>query len=95
MGRLSTVYLLVLTSLDQLLFLIKILFAYVTKQAALMRRSTVLSLSPSVSVPWNGLRRVRVCAWHKELMQHEWSILNMSNRPNDITNTKELHGINK
>ncbi len=31
----------------------KILFAYVTKQATLIRRSTVLSLlSPSISIPW-------------------------------------------
>ncbi len=44
-GRLSTVDLLVLTSLDQLILLLKILFIFFfTKQATLMRRSTVLSL---------------------------------------------------
>ncbi len=37
-------YLLVLTSLDQLLFKLKILLTSFTKQATLMRRSTVLSL---------------------------------------------------
>ncbi len=41
---LSTNDLFALTSLDQLLFVLKILFTYVTKQATLMRRSTVLSL---------------------------------------------------
>jgi hypothetical protein len=34
----------VLNSLDQLIFKLKIVFAFVTKQATLMRRSTVLSL---------------------------------------------------
>ncbi len=46
-GRLSTVDILVLTSLDQLLFIVKILFTYVTKQASLVGRP-----SPLVSVPW-------------------------------------------
>jgi hypothetical protein len=31
-GKLSTVYLLVLTSLDQLIFILKILFSFFTKQ---------------------------------------------------------------
>ncbi len=39
----STVDLLVLTSLYQLVFILKILFTFVTKQTSLMRRSTVLS----------------------------------------------------
>ncbi len=52
-GRLSTVDLLVLTTLDQLLFILKKLFKFFTKQAILMRRSTVLSLPPSVSIPWS------------------------------------------
>jgi hypothetical protein len=42
---LSAVYFLVLNCLDQLLFQLKILFTFVTKQAGLMRRSTVLSLT--------------------------------------------------
>jgi hypothetical protein len=42
-GRLSTVDLLVLTSLDQLLFILKILFAFLETLATLMRRSTVLN----------------------------------------------------
>ncbi len=41
-GKLSTVNLLVLTSLDQFLFKLKILIASLTKQATLMRRSSVL-----------------------------------------------------
>ncbi len=44
-GRLCTVDLLVLTSLDQHSFIMKILFSSFTKQATLMRRSTVLRLS--------------------------------------------------
>ncbi len=43
--------LLVLTSLDLLLFKLEILFTYVTKQVTLMKKSSVLSPSLSVSVP--------------------------------------------
>jgi hypothetical protein len=43
-GMISTIGLLVRTSLDQLLILLKILFAFLTKQAILIWRSTVLSL---------------------------------------------------
>jgi hypothetical protein len=43
-GRLCTVDLLVLTRLDQLHFIKKILFRSFTKQATLLSRSTVLSL---------------------------------------------------
>jgi hypothetical protein len=43
--------LLVLTSLNQLLFILKILLTFVTKQPTLMRRSTVLSL-PSQYSQW-------------------------------------------
>jgi len=50
-GRLSTVDLLIQTSLDQLLFILKILFTFFTKQSTLMRRSTVLSLPPQVKFP--------------------------------------------
>jgi hypothetical protein len=49
-GRLSTFGLLVLTSFDQLIFILKILPTFVTKQATLMRRSTVLSLPPQCSL---------------------------------------------
>jgi hypothetical protein len=54
MGRLSTIDLLVLTGLDQLLFQLKTLFSYITKQAFSIWRSTELSL-PFQSVfpgPW-------------------------------------------
>ncbi len=50
--RLSTVDLLVLTSLDQLLFILKILLTFFTKQATFMRRSTVLRLPPQLV--WNN-----------------------------------------
>jgi hypothetical protein len=40
--------LLVLTSLEQLILILKILFMYFPKQATLMRRSTVLSLPPQL-----------------------------------------------
>jgi hypothetical protein len=43
-GRLSTVNLLVLSGLDQLLFILIILLTLFTKQATIIRRSTVLSL---------------------------------------------------
>jgi hypothetical protein len=43
-GRLSTVDLLVISSLDQQLLKLQTIFSYFTKQATLMRRSTVLSL---------------------------------------------------
>ncbi len=50
-GRINTANLLILTSLDQLLFLMTILFTYVTKQAALLRSSTVLSLPVQLVFP--------------------------------------------
>jgi hypothetical protein len=50
-GRLNTVDLLVLTSLDQLIFILKILFTCFTQQATLMRRSTVLSLPLQLVFP--------------------------------------------
>jgi hypothetical protein len=50
-GRLSTVDFLVLTSLDQLIFKLKIIFSFFAKQATLMRRSTVLSLPRQLVFP--------------------------------------------
>ena len=50
-GRLSTFDLLVLTSLYQLVFILKILFSFFTKQSTLMRKSTSTKPSPSVSFP--------------------------------------------
>ncbi len=47
-GRLSTVDLLVLTSLDQLLLYWKLWFTFFTKQASLLRRSIVLILPPQL-----------------------------------------------
>ncbi len=47
-GRLSTVDLLVLTSVDQLVFILNTIFNFVTKQAILTRRSSVLFLAHEV-----------------------------------------------
>ncbi len=41
----------VLTSLDLLLLILKLLFTFFTKQATLMRRSTVLSLPLKLKIP--------------------------------------------
>ncbi len=56
-GQQSTVDLLVLTSLVQQFLIVQTLFTFLTKQATLMRRSTVLSLPfqlvfPDLGVPW-------------------------------------------
>jgi hypothetical protein len=51
MERLSTVGLLAVTGLDQLLFVLKILFILFTKHATLKRRSTVLSLPLQLGFP--------------------------------------------
>jgi hypothetical protein len=50
-GRISTVDLLVLTSLDQLIFILKILFSFLQNKLILTRRSTVLSLPPQLVFP--------------------------------------------
>ena len=59
MRGLSTVDLLVLPSLDQLIFQLKILFSFFTKQATLMRRSIVLSLLPQLVFPGFKLNLIR------------------------------------
>ncbi len=57
-GRLSTIDLLVLTSLDQLGFILKILFSFLTKQATLMRSLSVLSLPPQLVFPASDLLQI-------------------------------------
>jgi len=59
-GRLGTIDLLVLTSLHQLIFIMKILFTLNTKRAILIRRSTVLSLSLQLVFPVTGLQRIPI-----------------------------------
>jgi hypothetical protein len=44
----------------QLLFILKILLTFVTKQATSMRRSTVMGLPRSVSFPWLELRFMHI-----------------------------------
>ncbi len=56
-GRLSTVGLLVLTCLDQLLFILKVSITFLTRQATSMRRSAVLSLLPQLVFPAQTNRR--------------------------------------
>jgi hypothetical protein len=68
-GRFSTVDLLVLTSLDQSLFILKILFTFFTKQATLIRRSTVPSLSPQLVFPGVVIKH-----WPKENLEFVRSI---------------------
>jgi hypothetical protein len=51
-GRVSTVHLLVLTSLDQLIFILKILLAYFTKTSYLNEEVNCIEPSPLVSIPW-------------------------------------------
>ncbi len=53
-GRLRTVDLLVLTSLNRLLFILKRLFTFLTKHPTSIRRSTVLSLLPHLVFPVKG-----------------------------------------
>jgi hypothetical protein len=48
---LSTIDLLVLPRLDQLLLILKLLFTFFAKQATLTRRSTVLNLPPKSVFP--------------------------------------------
>jgi hypothetical protein len=47
-----------LTSLDYLVFKLKILFTFITKQATLMWRSNVLSLSLQLVFPDQGITLV-------------------------------------
>ncbi len=55
-GRLSTIEPLVLTSLYQLIFILKISCSFFTNQVTLMRRSTVLSISLQLEYPALALR---------------------------------------
>jgi hypothetical protein len=50
-GRPNTVDLLVLTSLVQLIFIFRVLITFITKQATLIRRSTVLILPLQLLFP--------------------------------------------
>ncbi len=60
-GWLNTVDLLVLTCVDQFLLILKILFNSFTKQATLMRRSTVQSFTLQLEFP--GLYLQRQSCW--------------------------------
>jgi hypothetical protein len=51
-GRHSTVDLLVLTSRDQLIFILNILFSFFYKTSCLNEEGNCTELSPSESIPW-------------------------------------------
>jgi len=72
---LSTVDLLLLTSLDQLILILKILFISVTKRATLKRYCT--EPSPSVRVPWLNQPKILVCfkvVHYKSLELWVWQV---------------------
>ncbi len=69
-GRLSTVYLLVQASLDQLLLILKVLFTFFTKQAILTRRSTVVSLPLQLVFPSKIILRCLVNTIDIESLQN-------------------------
>jgi hypothetical protein len=81
-GRLSTADILILTSLEQLLLTFQTLFTLFTKQATLMRRSTVLSLplqvvfpglsyNPFSSVKHSKLDRLSLLVFYASLVKRE------------------------
>jgi hypothetical protein len=67
MEKLSTVDLPVLTSLDQLLSKLKILFIFLQKQVTLMRRSTVLSLPHHLEFPTDDDKKL----WHQASLRYD------------------------
>jgi hypothetical protein len=62
-GRLSTVDLLVITSLDKLHLILKTLFTFLQKRATLMRRSTVLSLLLQLVFPASTVQPLPAQIW--------------------------------
>ncbi len=75
-GKLRTINLLAPTSLDQLIFTLKILYTLVTKQATLMRRSTVQSLSLHLVFPaltfWRALFVDQKTEGRHHLLRQGW-----------------------
>jgi hypothetical protein len=74
-GRLDTVDLLVLTSLDQVIFILKILFTCSTKQPTLIRRSTGLSFPLQLVFPgYNNTKVKDICRhWYIGIMLGAYS----------------------
>ncbi len=72
-GRISTVHLLVLTSLESACFKLKILFSFFSKQAALIR-STVLCLPPQLVFPEENSDWASNLRWQfwKEQLKRSW-----------------------
>ncbi len=65
-GRIITLDLLVLTSLDQFLFQLKIWITFLTKQATLVSRSTALSLPLQLVFPDLSIHKHSVHTWWYE-----------------------------
>ncbi len=72
-GRHGMVDFLVLTSLDQLMFKIKILFTFVIKQATLMRTSTILRILLQLVYP--GGNNILMSTIGGPVSSYYWSIL--------------------
>jgi hypothetical protein len=70
-GRFSTVDLLELTSFDQFILILKILFNFFTKRVTLMRGSTILSL-PLLSVFTGSANLISVIILCSESMRGLW-----------------------
>jgi hypothetical protein len=69
-GRLSTVDLLKLPSLDQLIFKLKILFSFFLKKPTSIRRSTVLILPPQLVFPDDRHQMARGSSTVEEQLAH-------------------------
>jgi hypothetical protein len=70
-GRFTTIDLLVLTSLDLLLFIMETLFTCLQKQATLMRRSIVLRLPLQLVFPdWNNSQKLSGSQWIHKISSH-------------------------
>jgi hypothetical protein len=62
-GRLSTINLLLVTRLDKLLDILQNYLIFFTKQATLMRRSTVLNLTLQLVFPGKNNPRIISVQW--------------------------------
>ncbi len=66
---------------EQFLFIVKILFTFFTKQATLIRRSTVLSLPPQLVFPGGSVRRILYL-----FLSHAWRLA--KTRPSSSSSPK-------
>ncbi len=87
-GRLSTVDLLKLTSLDQLIFKLKILFSFFKKQPTSIRRSIVLILPPQLVFPVDRHQITRDSGTVEEHLAHSPKIGGLI--PSTVTRREKL-----